>query len=177
MKKNLISIIILALLIVNIVLTSINMVSVTSTNRKTARLVTDIASAISLDLSEGVEEEQKVIVPMANTEPYTISDLRILLRKDDAVDEEGNVDEKDHYALLNVTLSMNSKHKDYKKYSDLSTREDLIKGVIDGVVSQYTVNTARESTQQIENEILHEIQTLYDSDFIFDVTLSSKIYQ
>ena len=52
MKKNLISIIILALLIVNIVLTAIMMFSVTTTNRKTAALVGDIASAISLDLGD-----------------------------------------------------------------------------------------------------------------------------
>lgn len=178
MKKNLISIIILALLIVNIVLTAIMMFSVASTNKKTADLVTDIASAISLDLGKGQENEKKAeVVPMANTEPYTISDLRILLKKDDTVDEEGKLDEKDHYALLNVTLSMNSKHKDYKKYSDLSTREDLIKGAIDEVVGQYTMEKAKESTQQIEDEILSRIQALYDSDFVFEVTLSSKLYQ
>ena len=39
MKKNLISIVILALLIVNIVLTAIMMFSVTGTSRKTAALV------------------------------------------------------------------------------------------------------------------------------------------
>ena len=59
MKKNLISIIILALLIVNIVLTAIMMFSVTTTNRKTAALVGDIASAISLDLGTGEIGEQE----------------------------------------------------------------------------------------------------------------------
>lgn len=177
MKKNLISIIILALLIVNIVLTSIMMINVMSTNKKTAGLVTDIASAISLELGGEQAEEPKEVVPMANTETYTISDLRILMKNDTTVDEDGNVDNKDHYGLLSVTLSMNSKHKDYKTYSDLSTREDLIKGLIDEVVSQYTVEEARESTQQIEDGILEKIQTRFDSEFIYDVTLSSKIFQ
>ena len=81
MKKNLISIIILALLIVNIVLTAINMVSVMGTNKKTADLVTDIASAISLDLGEGEEGEAVETVSMADTETYTISEMRILLKK------------------------------------------------------------------------------------------------
>ena len=53
MKKNLISIVILALLIVNIVLTSIMMFSVMSTNKKTAALVGDVAAAISLELGTG----------------------------------------------------------------------------------------------------------------------------
>ena len=53
MKKNLISVIILALLVVNIVLTGIMMASVLSTNKKTASLVTDVASAINLELEGG----------------------------------------------------------------------------------------------------------------------------
>lgn len=176
MKKNLISIIILALLIVNIVLTSVMMFSVMSTNKKTAKLVTDIASAISLELGEEEEGEPAEVVPMEDTQTYTIADLRILLKKAEP-SAEGEADEDDHYALLNVTLSMNSKHKDYKTYSDLSTREDLIKGQINDVVSQYTLDQAKESNQQIEDEILNKIQTLFDSDFIFDVTLSSYLYQ
>ncbi len=176
MKKNLISIIILALLIVNIVLTSVMMFSVMSTNKKTANLVTDIASAISLELGEEEEGEPAEVIPMEDTQTYTIADLRILLKKAEP-SAEGETDPDDHYALLNVTLSMNSKHKDYKTYSDLSTREDLIKGQINDVVSQYTLDQAKESNQQIEDEILNKIQTLFDSDFIFDVTLSSYLYQ
>ena len=58
MKKNLLSIVILALLIVNLVLTSIMMFSVMSTNKKTAAVVTDIASVLQLELG-GEEEEVK----------------------------------------------------------------------------------------------------------------------
>lgn len=176
MKKNLISIIILALLIVNIVLTAIMMVSVMGTNKKTADLVTDIASAISLDLGEGQEGEEVESVSMADTETYTISEMRILLKKDDTVDAEGNVDDKDHYALISVALSMNTKNKDYKTYSDLSTREDLIKGLINEVVSQYTMEGAKDNAQQMEQEILNKIQERFESDFIYDVTLISPLY-
>ena len=86
MKKNLISVIILALMIVNIVLTAIMMISVLGTNKKTADLVTDIASAISLDLGEGNEGEKIEMVSMADTETYTISEMRILLKRDDTPD-------------------------------------------------------------------------------------------
>ena len=48
MKKNLMSVLILALLIVNIVLTVITMVSVTSTNKKTASVVNSIATVLNL---------------------------------------------------------------------------------------------------------------------------------
>ena len=51
MKKNLISIIILALLIVNIVLTAIMMFSVTGTATKTSALVDNITRALNLELT------------------------------------------------------------------------------------------------------------------------------
>ena len=57
MKKNLISIVILALLIVNVVLSSVTLISVTGTNKKTAALEVDIAAAISIDLGEDGSEE------------------------------------------------------------------------------------------------------------------------
>lgn len=169
MKKNLISIVILALLIVNIVLTAVMMFSVTSTNKKTAALVTDVAAAINLDLGGKKEEEAAESVPMADIVTYTIADMTIPLKKGE--------DGKDHYALLSVTLSMNSKHDDYKAYGDLTTREDLIKGQINDAVSQYTLDEANANPQAVKDDILTRIQQLFGSDFIFDVTLSSTLYQ
>lgn len=171
MKKNLISIVILALLVVNIVLSSITLLSVSGTNKKTAALVTDIAAAISLDLGEQTEEEkQEVSVSMADVVTYDITDLTVPLRK-------GENDEKEHYAMLSVTLSMNSKDKDYKTYGDLSTRESLIKGEINDAVSQHTADEARENSHMIEEEILQRVQAMFDSKFIYDITFSSILIQ
>lgn len=176
MKKNLISIVILALLIVNIVLTAIMMFSVTSTNKKTASLVTDIASAISLDL--GTEEEViKEVVSMEDTTTYTIADMTIPFKKSVTVDENGQQDSRDHYALLSVTFSMNSKHKDYKNYGeDMTSREELIKGKIFEVINQHTMEEAQADTEAIRLSILQKIQELFGSDFIFDATIRI-IYQ
>ena len=79
--------------------------------------------------------------------------------------------------MLSVTLSMNSKNKDYKKYGDLTTREDLIKGEIIEAVGQYTLEEVNTDPQILKDNILSRIQGLFDSDFIFDVTLSSSLYQ
>ena len=171
MKKNLISIVILALLVVNIVLSSITLHSVSGTNRKTAALVTDIAAAINLDLGGQTEEEkQEVTVSMADVVTYDITDLTVPLKK-------GENDEKEHYAMLSVTLSMNSKDKDYKTYGDLSARESLIKGEINDAVSQHTADEARENSHAIEEEILQRVQAMFDSQFIYDVTFSSILIQ
>ena len=67
MKKNLISVIILALLIVNIVLTAIMMFSVTGASKKTAALVDNIATALNLELASGTEGGAEEVVSMADT--------------------------------------------------------------------------------------------------------------
>lgn len=177
MKKNLISIVVLALLIVNIVLTAIMMFSVTSTNKKTASLVTDIASAISLDLGTE-EEETKEVVSMEDTTTYTIADMTIPFKKSPAADgEEGTQDTRDHYAMISVTFSMNSKHKDYKNYGeDMASREELIKGKIFEVINQRTMEETQADTEAVRLDILKKIQDLFGSDFIFDATIRI-IYQ
>lgn len=178
MKKNLISVAILALLIVNIVLTSIMLISVTGTNKKTAALVSDIAAAVELDLGAG--QMAAVSVPMDKTVTHTISDLTIMLKKSTVINEEGVEVEsdKDHYALVSVTLSMNSEHEDYATYgADMAAREDLIKGVINSVIREYSMEEASADPQAVEDELLEEIQKLFGSDFVYDVTLPKWLPQ
>ncbi len=169
MKRNLISIIILALLIVNIVLTAIMMFSVVSTNKKTAALVTDITSAIHLDLES--EQGVKETVPMEDTMTYTIADMTIPLKKSEAA-EGGEGDNKEHFALLSLTLSMNSKHEDYKSYGeDMTSREELIKGKVFEMISHHTKEELQADSEALREDILKTVQELFNSDFIFDVTV------
>ena len=177
MKKNLISIVILALLIVNVVLTAIMMFSVVGTSRKTAALVDNIATALNLELAAKNEdgEAEKVVVPMSNIETYDISEKMTIPLKVE-VNAEGK--EEQHYFIANVTLSMNTKDKGYKKYGEeLESRESLIKGEINDVFSQHTLNDARNNQDQIREEILQRIQTMFESEFIFNVTFSDTMTQ
>lgn len=179
MKKNLISVVILALLIVNIVLTSIMMFSVMNTNKKTAGLVTNIASAINLELeTETAEKNTAETISMADIETYTIADMTIQLKPSVHEEETGEVTSEVHYVKTSIVLSMNMKNKDYKTYgADIANKEDLIKGEITEVLGQYTMEEASADMRVVADAILSHIQTLYDSDFIFDVTLSNPLYQ
>jgi len=109
MKKNLISVIILALLIVNIVLTAIMMFSVTGASKKTAALVDNIATALNLELSSGTEGAgAEEAVSMADTETYSFAEpMTIPLKKNEGED-------KDHYCIVSITLSINTKADGYK---------------------------------------------------------------
>ena len=88
MKKNLLSILILVLLIVNIALTSVMMISVISTNKKTAELVTSIAMAMHMELyTPGGEAATEV--PISETETYVMAEMMIPLAFSTVVGEDG----------------------------------------------------------------------------------------
>ena len=118
------------------------------------------AAAIALDLDT---EEEAVQVSIADVVTYDIAEMTIPLKNGE--------DGKAHYALVSVTLSMNSKDEDYEAYSDLTSRESLIKGEINSVIAQYTMEQAMDNGALIEEQILERIQTLFNSKFIYDVTI------
>ena len=121
MKRNLLSVLVLALLVVNIVLTAVLMFSVVGTNNKVAALVTDIGTILQLDMGtangEGNEE-----LNMADIEMYNIADSMTIHLK---TAEDG----KDHYCIVSVALSVNTKNADYKQYgATIANYESLQNG-------------------------------------------------
>ena len=65
MKKNLMTVLILALLVVNIVLTSVMLVSIVGTNKKTAQLVDNITTAMNLELPfRGMKKQRMLPLPI-----------------------------------------------------------------------------------------------------------------
>ena len=166
MKRNLLSIIILALLVVNIVLSAIMMVSVSSASKKTAALVSDIATIIGVEI-DGLPQSDVggVSVSMADTAVHNVAgELTIPLKK-----SEG--DEEDHYAVGSVSLSLDSKHADYKKYSEtMADMDGIIKDIVFSVMAKYTVDEARTDAEPIKAEILEKLQERFDSTFIYSVS-------
>ncbi len=163
MKKNLMSILILALLVVNIVLTSIMMFSMMGANKSTTELVKKIATVINLELNPGGSEPE---VPISDMVPYNIADSMTIMLK--------STDDTQHYMQLSVTLQMNKKNKDYKKYAEtLKTNEQVIKGCINEVISSHTLEEVQNDMDSIRNEILVRIQREYNnSEFIYKVVFS-----
>lgn len=165
MKKNLLTVVILALLIVNIILTSIMMFSVMSTNKKTAELVTNIATALNLELTVPGEEQQEVI-SLADTDVLNLDGALTVPLK---VDTDGT----QRYMIFNVTLSMNTKNEDYKTYSEsISDYEQLIKSTISDVVSSHTEAEYHSDPNGIKEEMLQGVQALFQSDFIYNISIS-----
>lgn len=177
MKKNLLSIIMLALLIVNIVLTSIMMFSIMGVTKKTSALITDISSVLQLEISgPSVEgETEAVSVSMADTAVYKIAEPLTINLKEDG-------DTKGHFCIVTVALSMNMKDKGYKKFGAAETMagyQPVITGEINDIIGQYTIDELRDSSRQeeVRQEILVRIQQLFESEFIYSVSFSDIKFQ
>lgn len=174
MKKNLLSILILALLIVNIVLTSIMMFSVVGASKKTTELVTDIASVLKLEIGTGESGEEAEVIPLSQTEVYNISELTIALQSG----EDGAA----HYCLVSVALSLNTKDKGYKTYGSPESMESyktLITSEINNVVGSYTMEALRDTAAQEEAKakILDAVQNMFESEFVYNVSFSDIKFQ
>lgn len=177
MKKNLLSVLILALLVVNIVLSAIMMVSVLSTNGKTAELVSQVVLAMNLELYEPGSDMENAI-PLSQTETYSMSGLMVQLKHNkDANGKDIGAD----YIMFDISLSMDTKNKDYKTYGTaekLASLEIEMRDAVESVIKQYTEQECQDSMDtQIKSEILRSIQNLFQSDFIYRVSISGVMYQ
>ncbi len=172
MKKNMLSILILALLIVNVALTSVMMFTMMGTNKKTARLIDGISTALSLEIAdptqEGVEETSEVA--MEDIKVYQIPDqLTIGLAK--------GADGKSHYCVVSVSLSLNTKDPDYEKYNEtLGDNVDMIKDKIFQVVGSHTIEEAESNTDGLREEILETLQQMYGSKFIYNIVFRDIMF-
>lgn len=182
MKKNMLSFIILALLVVNLVLTSVMMFSVTSTNKKVSDLVGNIAVALNLELTEPGAADQAAEVSLADTEVYAIAgSMTMPLALETVTDAEDNQTSKQGYLVCNVSLSMNTKHKDYKTYGSaeaMAAKEELVKDAINTIVSKHTAAELQADTglEDLKAELLTAVQDLFQSDFIYKISISEVKY-
>ncbi|MCR5272414.1 MAG: flagellar basal body-associated FliL family protein [Lachnospiraceae bacterium] len=163
MKKNLISIVILALVIANLVLTAIIMITIIPETKKVNSLITEVCSAIDLELKSGTINTTNVSVPIDQIATYDISDAMTIKLKDSG-------DGESHYAVITVTISMNTSNADYATYSaTMEEKSSLIKSQINTIVSGYTFDEFNSDQEAVQDAILSALQTLFNSDFIIDV--------
>ncbi|MBO4615856.1 MAG: flagellar basal body-associated FliL family protein [Lachnospiraceae bacterium] len=169
MKKNLISILILALMVVNLVLTAIMMFSVMGTAKKTGALVSNIASVLNIELTPTGTEEEETTVALVDAESVEIPEMTIALKK---------TDDKSHYCLVSAAIYMNTKHEDYATYGTVvSTKVSIIQDIMNTVIGSYTLEEAQANTEAMKAEILKKIQETYGSTFIYMITFSNIMYQ
>ena len=160
MKKNLMTVIILALVLVNLVLTAILAFTIIPQTRKSNQL-------IDLELEDGSSKDTAA-VPVEDIEVYDIE-------ASFTVNLSPSGDGKDHVAVFSIGLSLNTKSDGYKSIGTegLKAKETLIKNDINTIVSGYTMEQFREDEQSVKDAILEDLQEMFGSDFIVGVSFSS----
>lgn len=170
MKKNLMSVIILALVLVNLVLTAILTFTIIPQTKKSNALIDQVCSAINLELESG-EGQDTPTIPIEDIEAYKIeSGFTVNLKPGD--------DGKKHYAVFSVSLSMNTKSDGYKNYGGaegLTAKETIIQSEINTIVSNYTLDEFNaDGYDSVKKDILEAMQEMFGGkDFIVGVNFSS----
>lgn len=169
MKKNILTIIIMAIVLINTVLTAVMIFVIVPTSNRTTKLVDKIASIVDLELQDpSADNAQLTVLDKQNVD--LTGDLKITLK-------EGS-DGKLHYALIpGITLTLNKKNADYAELSDsVQGYTNKIKEYVTNEIQKYTVDEVSGHLGDIENSVLTQIQDLFNSDFIIDITFGNIVY-
>lgn len=179
MKKNLLSVLILVLMLVNIAMSAVMMISVTGTNQKTAALMDSIATAMNLEWNSPGSASD---VPLSDSEAYNLDGgMTIHLAYSQIVGEDGSVttSDKQIYIVFDIALLLNKTHEDYESYGgdNMKQYDSMIRDTIEGIVSNYTEEECRaDFSGAIRDEILAAIQNLFHSKVVYGITLNNVKY-
>ena len=166
MKKNLISVLILALVLANLILTGILAFSIIPQTKKSNELINRVCSAIDLELESGAN----ISVPIENIELYNITEEFTCNLADSG-------DGKDHFALFTVGFSINTESKEYNKgegVTNLDAKVTIVRDQINSIVSRYTLEELKaDGNYAVKQDILKAMQEIFGAEFIVGVSFSS----
>jgi flagellar FliL protein len=164
MKKNLITVIILALCVVNLILNIIIVFVCMPSAKKTNNLITEIASVMNLELESG---DAAPTVSLENMATYSV-DAQVVNLKDDGSGTQ-------HFVQVGLTLSLDSSSDDYEALNTaLTDASGIVFDEARNVIQTYTYAEINEqSTQEkIKAEILENLQKKYATTCIYSVSFS-----
>ena len=169
MKKNLMTVIILALVFANFVLTAIMMFTVIPTTQKANQLITKVCEAIDLELNSGAATGLSNL-PVDQIATYNVSGGETMTI---------NLADGDHYALVAVSLSINKESDRYKDATTtiLTEQESIIKNTINQIIRQYTKDEILKNAPKAQDEICKSLQKTYGVDYIVGVNFSTLTAQ
>lgn len=169
MKKNLITVIILALCVVNLILNIIIVFVCMPSAKKTNKLITDIADVLTLEL-EG--DNTQPAVALENMATYSV-EAQVVNLKDDGSGEK-------HYVQIGLTLGLDNSSEDYEQLT--AALQDASGVVFDearNVIQTYTyAEISEQATQEkVKTQIMENLQKKYATNCIYSVSFSKFTLQ
>ena len=164
MKKNLITVIILALCIVNLILNIMLVFVCMPSAQKTNNLITQIAAVLNLELESGDAQPN---VALEDIGTYNV-EAQVINLKDDGSGEN-------HYVQVGLTLELDMSSKDYESLNTVLQGAqgpvfDEARNVIQGYT--YAEVTDQATQEKIKKQILDSLQKKYATQCIYRVSFS-----
>lgn len=169
MKKNILTIVIMAATVLNLVLSVVLVFSVVPAMNKTNKLVDKVATIIDLETEEKDEPA------------YTVEDLEaydITFEAKQTLNLKADQGDKDsHFVIIEgITVSFNKKADDYKKVSELIKGANVyVTDAVSEAISQQTISTVNQ--EAIKKAALEKIQQFYDTKCIVGISLKGFMFQ
>lgn len=175
MKKNIFTIVIMALAAINVILTAVIVFTTVPAMNRTNKLIQQISTMVDLEL-EGSEENQDAVVSVKDKEVHTFKNstettITINLKK--------SANGEAHYAQLDaVYVTVNKAADDYEDLAALldSKGSDVI-DIVTKTMRTYDYETITTGDSQLKSEIVEQLQVFFESDTIIDVTFDNLRYQ
>lgn len=170
MKKNFLSLLTFALVLVNLALTAILAIAIVPETQKANELITKVADAIELDL-QSADANAAQNLPVDQLDPFTFDE-------DFTVNLKAGEDGKQHMAIVGVLLRLNNKAENYSKLSEqLTNNKDVLRGRISSVLSSYTLEEFQSDEDAVKVALLQALQNEFGSDLIAEVVFTSTMFQ
>ncbi len=162
MKRNMLTIVILATTLINLTLSAVLIFTVIPKAKRTDALIEKIVAAVDLETESGIGKNYGEILP-ADQDEYVFQKEYVNVK---AGAGEQNV------ALANITVTLNKKHDDYATVQPLiESKKSKIVAEVSKVTGDYAVAEVAVYYEDIEKDVLKKIQEIFQSDCIIDVTL------
>lgn len=173
MKKNLISVLILALVFANFVLTALLIFTIIPETKKANNLIDQVCQAIALDLNSGSATSSSSL-PQDQIEDYPLSSDGDTITFNFAPSQDGST----HYLVCGISLSLNNKSDGYKTYgADLSAKKNIILDDITNIIGDYTMEEYNSDKDAVKDKILKSLQKKFGADYIVGVNFASSLTQ
>lgn len=164
MKKNLMTVIILALVVANFVMTAIMMFITLPQTQKANEMIQKVCEAIDLELNSGAATGLSNL-PVDRIEPYDV-----------AAGESITVNLKGGgYAVVSLCISVDNESETYADKEGtayLSTKESIIKGSVIEIVGNYTKEELSESRTDMEAELLKALKKTFGADYVVGISFT-----
>lgn len=171
MKKNIFTIIVIALCVVNLVLTSVMLFVMLPAFSSMNKVITQVATILNLELESGENS-------------YSLSDLEIKTVTFDTDGKSQNInlvsngDGETHFGIISgVKFHLNTKAEDYSDVVDvIDKKASVLTAVIKEVIASFSIDNISESA--VKEQAMEKIaDKLGGSSCVVDISFDGFMYQ